>query len=811
MGEEAPIGSGAFGLAVGFSGNTVVTVNSGPERPSFTVLERNKQNHWEIRRVGVRSVDAPERYEATEWRGVSLGVAIAANHSVYVSEGDSGRVSLFDTLDERRHVFELNQEGYSDSFSGDLAYDAQRSILYAADQANFRIAVVDARSRRTLTSVPVGKLPFALALSPDRKKLYVTNLGLFQYRAIPGADLDRPRQSGLAFPAFGFPGQEALASLERRAGAGNLVAVPGLGDPNAPTSSSVAVIDVADPQSAKAEAFVGTGLPASGDVSGGSGPAGVVATADRVFVANSNQDSITVIDAHTNRVTGEIPLRIPGLEKLRGILPIGLAVHQPSGWLLVAEAGINAVGVVDPVQGRVLGHLPAAWFPTRVAVEGDTVFVTNARGHGVGPNVSGWTLFAGGALPSQLYQGTLSILRLPSREELAKSTARVMESNGFRPSAGEVRDAFPPSIRHVVVIVKEGRGYDELMGDITHSANGAVMGEPALAHLGSRGYVDGKHQHFSLKDVDVTPNHHALAHRWASSDNFYADSDESVGGHHWLAGVYPNAWLASSLLEAYGSRKEFRLGSAPGRLSFPGLDAPVAPEDLEEQGTLWDHLERHGISFAAFGEGFDPVDPHLLTNMPMPEALFTHSSRQYPGFDLTVSDQTRAARFIHEVDERYARTGADLPRFLFVYLPNDSGGRARPAAGYPYDESFVADNDYALGRIVEYLSASKWWKQMAIFVTEASARGADHIDAHRTLLLCAGPWAKRNYVSHRNTSFPGLLKTVFGLLGLPPLNLYDAAAADLSDCFLPQPDFTPYRAVEIDRRIFDPDLTGTSR
>jgi len=805
MGEELATGSGPFGLSVGNSGNTIVTANSGPGVPSYTVFERNKANRWEVRQVEVRSVDARAPAEVTEWRGVSLGVAVAANHSLYLAEGDSGRVSWFDSTDERRHVTDLNRQGYTDSFAGDLAYDPDNAVLYVADQANFRIAIIDTRSRQTLASVSVGRLPFAVALSPDRKQLYVANTGLFAYRAVPGADPAKPRQTALAFPAFGFPSAAALAGAPGTTQAGATVSVPGLGNPRDPAASSLMVLDVANPKAARVIASIPTGDPPGEEIAAGSGPAGIAAAADRVFVANSGQDSITVIDAHTNRAIGEIPLRIPGLESFRGIVPMGMAIHPGSGWLLVAEAGINAVGVVDPVNGKVLGHIPVAWFPTRVAVEGDTIFVANARGHGVGPSDWYASPKSLSIAQSQLYQGSLSMVHLPSREELARSTAVVMASNGFQSRSGDdVTARFPADIRHVVLIVKEGRSYDELMGDVASASNGSAMGASELARLGSRGYVDGRHQRLSFKDVSITPNHHAIARQWAFSDNFYADGDGAIDGHHWLAGVYPNAWFASSIAEAYGRSKEFRLSAAPGRLAFPGSAAWVEPEDLSSSGTLWDHLVRYGVSFAVFGEGPGASDPHLLANLPIPQALFTHLSHPYPGFDLAISDQARADVFLRELDQHYGGNGAELPAFLFLYLPNDFATQPRPEAGYPYGESFTADNDYALGRLVDRLSHSPWWRRMAIFVTEGSTRNSfDHIDAHRTILFCAGPWAKRNYVSHRNSSFPGLLKTIFGILHLPPLNLFDATAADLADCFTTTPDFKPYSVLDIDRRIFD--------
>ena len=172
---------------------------------------------------------------------------------------------------------------------------------------------------------------------------------------------------------------------------------------------------------------------------------------------------------------------------------------------------------------------------------------------------------------------------------------------------------------------------------------------------------------------------------------------------------------------------------------------------------------------------------------------------------MNIPDQFRAAQFIAEMEAKYVKGGEPFPRFIFIHLPNDHMTKPRPEDGYPYQASFVADNDYALGRIVEYLSHTPWWREMAVFVTEDDAQGGvDHIDSHRTVLLALGPYCQRNYVSHTNSSFPGLLKTIFRLLGLPPLNLFDAAASDLSDVFTDQPDFSGYEVLKEDPRLFDP-------
>jgi YVTN family beta-propeller protein len=591
--------------------------------------------------------------------------------------------------------------------------------------------------------------------------------------------------------------------------------VPALGDPNVRESNSLAIVDVADPAQMKVAAFVRTGLPVGGGIQGGSSPSGVVATAEHVYVSNGHNDTITVVNARTHSVEREIAIRIPGLEKYRGVLPIGLAIHPRTGWLLVAEAGMNAVGVIDTKSNAVLGHLPAAWFPTRIAVEGDNVYVANARGQGTGPNATE------GNLPIDSFFGTLrrgsiEAFTVPAAAELAKHTRTVMEANGFiaRP---EPEIKLPAGVRYVVLIVKENRTFDEVFGDIARTPHGVVMGAPHLARFGSDGYADGGRQRLSLHHINITPNHHSMAERWAFSDNFYADSDVSVDGHHWVAGSYPNAWTQSTLMAAYGGQKNFRLPTtAPGRLLFAGSDSSVHPEEVLEAGAIWHHLERNRIPFRNFGEGFElagldegpglkPTGARFFTNVPMPKPLFDNTSREYPGFNMNIPDQYRADQFIREITERYLKTGAELPRFLFMHLPNDHMARPRPADGYPFEASFVSDNDYALGRIMEFLSGTPWWKQMTVFVTEDDAQGGkDHIDAHRTVLLAAGPYVKKNYVSHVHTSFPGLLKTVFRLLGLAPLNLFDAAASDLADVFTNTPDFTPYKLLPVDKRVFDP-------
>jgi len=787
-GTEYTAGPGPFGLTVSASGNRIVTANGGPDRFSLTVLEKSGAG-WRARQIPIGG--KKQAGEGDEWKSTFMGLAFDGEDTLYASEGESGEVRSVN-LATGRHLgqYDLNTAGFHDSYSAELALDRQRGILYVVDQANFRVAVFDVRRRKPLGSVAVGRLPFSIALAPDGMRVYVTNIGMFAYQVLPGADAKHPRETGIEFPAFGFPSKEALDGTVVKNGSGKSVVVPPLGDPNTAEANSLCAIDVATPAKPKVIRFIRTGLAFGPDSLGGSSPAGVLAVGNRIFVSNGTNDSISVIDAETLAVVKTVELRIPGLEHLRGVLPIGLGYSAERNVLLVAEAGINAVGAIDLAGYRVLGHIPAGWFPTRVSVRGEMVYVANAKGHGIGPNAT-----AHRALPDSFQleprRGSLSQYKMPEASELAELTRSMMVNNGFYPTSEAT--VLPQEITHVVIVVKENRTFDEVLGDIA--------GAPDLARYGRR----------------VTPNHHAIAERWSMSDNFYADSEVSVDGHHWLVGSYPNEWTESSLMASYADGKSFRLKpDSPGRLEVAESNSSVHPEDQLEAGTLWHHLDRHHVSFRNFGEGFEfagvdegtglkPTGARYLTNIPMPEPLFRNTSREYPQFNMNIPDQFRATQFIHEMDALYGKTGRPIPQLLFIHLPQDHTAEPRPADGYKTDASYVADNDYALGRMVEYLSHTPEWRHMAIFITEDDANGGvDHIDAHRTVLLVASPWAKRGYVAHMNSSFVGMLKTTYRLLGMGPLNLFDAAAREISECFTDQPDYTPYTLLPVDAAIFDP-------
>ena len=797
-----------FGMALSADGRVLATVNGGTEPFSLTVVHA-----VDGASPRVRQIPPGPRAEKKAMRSAFLGAALdTARRFLYASGGDDGRIAVFG-LDDGAPAgsIELSTKEHPDAFVTDIALSPDGRFLYALDLAHYRLVVIDAIERVVLASVGVGRNPFALALTRDGRRAYVANMGTFQYALVETRPGDDPR--GLTFPPFGYPSREAREGtvVEGRK-------VPGLGDPNADEACSVWGIDVVDARRPSVVVRLKTGLPV-GPAIGGSSPAGLVVSADTLYVSNATNDTVEAYELATHALRWRALLS-PGssLEALRGVLPFGLALSPDGARLFVAESGINAVGVLDARTGAVRGHIPAGWYPSRVAVspDGKRLYVSNAKGFGAGPN-GGRGFVAGpeGSYIGNLMRGTVSLMDMPSDADLPVLSERVRANNGFARVAEERPVDHPvplsgPSarIRHVVLIAKENRTFDEVFGALP-----GANGDPSLARFGS-GRTVGPHA-----NVNVTPNHRALADRFALSDNFYVDSDVSADGHRWLVGAYANHWVETITAAGYGQGAQWKR-TAPGRLALFESNSSLTPEDYLERGSMWEHLARGGVRFRNYGEGFEfpgiaedagtePTGGRLPVNVPMPEVLFQATSREYPGFNMNIPDQYRADVFLSDLRERYLTGRERLPSLLYVLLPNDHGADPAPARGYPFLESFVADNDLALGRVVEALSRTPWWREMAIFVTEDDAQsGVDHVDAHRSLVMLISPWARRGHVSHRHTSTASIHKTIYRILGLPPLHLYDAAASDLADLFSTDARFEPYVSLAVDRRLFDPATAG---
>jgi YVTN family beta-propeller protein len=749
---------------------------------------------------------------------VHAGLAYSPDGKLlYVATGDSGNVRAYRTVDwtaEREVSLDGETGGhkFEGSFAAALIISSDGRTLYALDQGNWRVVILDAATLTRIASVPTGRYPFGLALSPDDKRLYVTNTGLFEYKTIPGTHGGDPPSGGLRFPPFGFPSQAARegANVEARQ-------VPGLGDENSLDGSSLWTYDVSDRERPGVTARLRVGSAIDDRIVGGSAPAGVAATDDAAYVSLAHDDAVVKVTPDGTSVLAETdlsPFAGPQFEHrqnrtLRGVMPSGLAVRD--GRVYVAEAGINAVAVLDAASMRVIEHIPVGWNPDAVALspDGKTLYVVNTKGKGTGPNGGdkhdpGMPTYVG-----SLELGSLSVIRLaelPAAEELTQTViaANTADLAGRSPL---------PRLKHCFLVIRENRTFDEVLGDLP-----GVNGDASLARYGMDGWAqeDGSAAH-----LRVTPNLHALARKFAISDNYYVDSDVSADGHRWVAGIQPTPFFDTAWTSNYGGRRrEDSFAAQPGRRAlFGGADAPM-PEDEPEFGSLWEHVARGAGGILNYGEGLelegsdedaglDPEGQRLYLNAPLPLPVFESSDRRFPTFNLGIPDQVRVGEFERDIRQRLA-TGK-IPALVVIRLPNDHTADPRPEDGYPYRASYVADNDLALGRIVQFLSRTSVWKDSALFVTEDDAQGGvDHVDAHRSILLVASPWVKPGTVVHTHSSMGSITRTIDGLLGLGPLNLQDALAGDLSGMFDTAPHMDTFVAVAADAKVFRPAKARTA-
>ncbi len=819
-----------YGLTLSSDGNTVVTANSGTNPLSITIIRNILSEHPEVQQIP----PGPSTDKGV-LASVFMGLAISPdNQIIYVAGGQENKIYLFDvnTGESQGNIdcsFISESFNYTHGYIGDLTLSKDGKTLYAVDQIGFRMVILDTETKTIKHSVPVGRYPFGICLSPDEKKVYVANVGMFEYAYIrESADKDAVIKP-IDYPAFAYQSKEMVTGIDN-----DTISIPALGDPNAIESFSVFSINLEDPLNPKVEAkiktghLVGTvveGIPAVG----GSSPNSIVATDDFVFVSNGTNDNISVISVEKDTVVHTISLKPDSrVKQFRGVIPFGLALSPDQQRLYVAESGINAIAVINVSDTKVIGHIPTGWFPSKIAVsnDGKKLIIANAKGYGSGPNGGAeFTSGPEGSYIGSLMKGIVQIVDIPGDDVLDEMTQQVIANNFqfnmaddpiFQTRKNNPVPLYPGEkespIKHIVFISKENRTYDEVFGQIKKG-----NGDSTIARYGRNVSFSNRSKTNSVSNITVMPNHLALANQFAISDNFYVDSDVSADGHRWLVNTYPNEWCETATAASYGGNRSFRPDSkAPGVYAMNGAAGAIYPEDYNEAGSMWDHLERNGILFYNFGFSimFEPALYKVeykysgikqYINYPMPQPLYERTSRMYPTYNMAIPDQFRIDQFIKEFDQKWMSGETQMPEFMTVIIPNDHGAGERPEAGYPFRESYMADNDLAVGRIVEYLSHTPYWKNMVIVITEDDAQnGVDHIDAHRSILMLASPWVKRDYVSHTHYSFGSLFKTFWNILGLPYLNQYDAGATDLSDFFTTNPNYKPYDALSVNNNMFDP-------
>lgn len=732
------------------------------------------------------------------------------------SSGDAGNgIQVWDTADwnitpsKRLQMVEckpiLSISANPEAYINDLVLTSDEKIVFGADVARQKIISFDLTEGKVLGEIDGGREPFSLAYSPLLNKVYVANIGIFDYSLIPQGE-GNPR--GLEQPAFGFPSKEAEIGVERE---GRFV--PGLGDPQTASAHSVWMFDAQEPAQLKLKGTVKTGLliqsPAGdGKVVGGSSPNGLLLVDDTLIVTNANNDSVQYLDANTLEVKRTIKLEPqPLLAGLRGVIPTGMCIDRDKKFLYVCAAGLNAVAVIQFGTGEVVDWIPTGWFPVacRLSADEAKLLVATQKGLGRGPRGSKHTRpenderFGLADMP-----GMIHVVDMASR---SPGTEIVLRNNGMVPTKS-TSTAFPEEIKYVVFITKENHTFDGIFGGLPGSTS-----EAEYAEFGRNGWIKENGRDVRL---NIMPNHIRLAEQFGVSDNFYMEPQASGDGHRWLVGVYPSFWTTRVFYSGWGFKKS---ETAKGRMVAMGSNGSQIPEDYLENGSMFEHLSRGGVSFRNYGEGFEFPDndegpmtnrsgAFTQVNYPMPKVLFDNTDFDFPAYNTNIPDIARADWFVEDLEQYRKEHDGQIPKFINIAICNDHGASPRPASGYPFVASYMADNDLALGKIVAYLTSQPEWKNMAIFVTQDDSGGDnDSIDRHRSFVLCISPYAKRGYVAHKHCSIMSIIKSIYEIFDLGPNNLFDATTTNLSDMFTNVPDYSPYRFVKSDTRVFKPEDT----
>ena len=514
-------------------------------------------------------------------------------------------------------------------------------------------------------------------------------------------------------------------------------------------------------------------------------PSSMLLNGDQLYVASASTDRIDVIDTKTLTVTKHIDDRVPGVAE--GSTPNALAISGQR--LYVAEADNNAVAQIDLKTDSVIGRIPVGWYPTAlVAGDGDTLYVANGKGRGSRPNpATGYKVGAKDSDPrgytlGQL-AGTLTIV--PGQADYG---SRVAHANGWEARTAPM--SYPP-IEHVIYVIKENRTYDQVFGD-----EAQADGDTSLVFFGRF----------------VSPNHHALAERFGLYDRFFVNAEVSADGHQWSTAAYATDYTEKTTPDNYSDRGRDYDYDGTNRKDVPsGGDDVAAPA----AGYLWDLAAQKELTLRNYGEfavengrSAEDATSHGIVTASKP-VLAAHTSPNYAGFDVKVTDQARADVWIAELHQ-FERDG-QMPALEIMTLPNDHTAGATPRA--PTPRAYMADNDWALGRMIDALSHSRYWKSTAVFVIEDDAQdGADHVDSHRAPFLVISPWTRGGLV-HRFVNTTDVIRTIEEILKLPSMSQFDAYGRPLREIWRTTPDTTPYvaHASNVDLAEHNPDTGKVAR
>jgi YVTN family beta-propeller protein len=641
-----------------------------------------------------------------------------------------------------------------------ITSESSKDFLYVVLNGNNKVIKQDLVSGDTIWIADPGVAPYGLTLASG--KLYVTN---WAGRHPEAGDKD----------VAGVPW--GLARVDNKSAGG------------ATREGSVTVID---PASGKILKEIIVGLHPNEIISDKNG--------SFVYVTNSNSDNISVINTAKDAVSETISVRLqPDINPFFGDSPDGLCLSQNGKTLYVANGMDNALAVIqlgknatakaNKTKSRVTGFIPSGAYPSAICIFNSAyLYVCNLEAEGVRlglPNKNTSNL----VFNSHNMLASVSVIPMPGKKSLKAYTDTVIAVNNLsratiarekpresvQPKPVPDRIGEPSVFKHVVYIIKENRTYDQILGDMKQGD-----GDPGLCIYGA----------------EVTPNTHKLSEEFMLLDNFYVSGKCSAEGHQWT-----DASIVTDYIEK-NMRAWFR------SYAHVQTDALVyAPT-----GFIWDNALSHGKSARIYGEASVPVfdknmkwtdiyNMHTIgekikfSNYTTIEPVKKILSQTYPSYgNHEFSDDMRADALISELKGYDEMAGDQLPELMVVALPNDHTNGTRP--GYPTPAAFVADNDYALGRIVEAFTKSRFWENTVIFVVEDDSQGGwDHVSAYRTVSLVISPYSRLKTVNHTFYTQPSMVRTIEQILGLPPMNIQDAIANPMTDCFAQNPDMTPYKAI----------------
>lgn len=494
-------------------------------------------------------------------------------------------------------------------------------------------------------------------------------------------------------------------------------------------------------------------------------PSALALNADgsRLFVAMAGSDQIAVVDTRNRKVVRYLHDQAPGAPA-QGSTPNALSVSADGSKLYVAEADNNAIAIFDIASSRPLGRIPTDWYPTGVVEVNGQLAILSGKGRGSHANPDGPTPGEGIKRPLGYVFGQLNgTLRLTSAKltpaKLLQYSRRVADANGWG-KRSPVRK-YPP-FKHVVYIIKENRTYDQVLGDLKEGD-----GDPSLVFFGR----------------EISPNHHALALRFGLFDRFFTNAEVSSQGHIWSTAAYVTDYDEKTVQSGYSDRR--------GNIDGEEVDEPIG-------GFLWNLAAKKGIWFRDYGEMVNGPEGWPVTQ----RDLRADVSPTYSEFNLKIPDQKRADAWIDELHE-FVHKG-EMPALEVLHLPSDhtAGGRA----GYPTPRAYMADNDLALGRIVEALSQTPFWRDTVVFVLEDDSQaGPDHVDSHRSPFLAISAYS-RTGTNHRFANTTDVVAAIEDILGLDRLSKFDYFSRSLSDVFGDKPDLSPYRAItpQVDMKELNP-------